>query len=312
MLPLLTGASLIYVGILELFIKNKFKNFIFALLVVISVNAQFQNAVSFKRSWELQRSFFNQLVIRAPGFKEDVVMLSNEISEINYVTDANLTAPFNWIYDPDNSFDEINNGLFYITRVGGSRIPALEKGQQIEYTYRFVPFSNSVDNMILYYYKPPACLKVVHPVYDRWNPLFMGVFNDIWDFSNIELIDPDGMASNNLPDFWELEDPTQNWCYYFQKADLARQFDDWDEIVRLGDEVLSTSYQAQDLTEYAPFIQGYAFTGDFENALYLTDYVISRSGYYRRQLCPIWQDIEQRNSIPDEIILELEEIIDCQ
>ena len=50
---------------------------------------------------------------------------------------------------------------------------------------------------------------------------------------------------------------SDDWCYYFQKAELAEQFHDWGRIVQLGDEARSKGLLPEDTTEWRPFIKGY-------------------------------------------------------
>jgi hypothetical protein len=65
---------------------------------------------------------------------------------------------------------------------------------------------------------------------------------------------------------------TQTWCYYFQKADLARQFGEWDEIVRLWNEAKSVGERADNGFEYIPFIEGLGHTGDWAQVKEMTKF----------------------------------------
>ena len=81
-------------------------------------------------------------------------------------------------------------------------------------------------------------------------------------YSDINLIDT--LAAPAFPPVALLgAEPTHGWCYYFEKASLARQRMDWQEIVRLGNEAASLGLRPDDYSEWIPFILGFAFTGDF-------------------------------------------------
>jgi len=56
-------------------------------------------------------------------------------------------------------------------------------------------------------------------------------------------------------------EPVHGWCYYYQKASLARQQLDWNEVVRLGDESSQLGLAPDDLSEWLPFIEGYKNLG---------------------------------------------------
>ena len=45
-----------------------------------------------------------------------------------------------------------------------------------------------------------------------------------------------------LPIFYGPE-PERDFCYYFEKAELARQFKDWDSVVKYGESALSLDDQ---------------------------------------------------------------------
>jgi hypothetical protein len=62
----------------------------------------------------------------------------------------------------------------------------------------------------------------------------------------------------------------QTWCYYFEKADLARQYGRWDEVARLWVEARFEGEQADNGFEYIPFIEGYGHLEDWEQVKLLT------------------------------------------
>ena len=53
-------------------------------------------------------------------------------------------------------------------------------------------------------------------------------------------------------------EPQNGWCYYYQKATLARQMGDWQEVARLGNKALAEGYYPSDRVEWMPFLQAYA------------------------------------------------------
>jgi hypothetical protein len=64
-------------------------------------------------------------------------------------------------------------------------------------------------------------------------------------------------------------EPAHTWCYYYQKADLARQYQDWQTIVNVGEEAFGQKYYPEELSELYPFVEGYARTGNWPRALVL-------------------------------------------
>jgi hypothetical protein len=80
------------------------------------------------------------------------------------------------------------------------------------------------------------------------------------------------------------KEPAYDWCYYYQKADLARQRRDWDEIVRLGEEAARLNLQPHDSIEWMPFVEAYAYSGEKDHAQDLAS-IVNENPYYRHQVC---------------------------
>ena len=65
-------------------------------------------------------------------------------------------------------------------------------------------------------------------------------------------------------------EPAHGWCYYFEKADLARQQGDWQQVAALADQAFGLGDYPNDPTERLPFIEGYAHVERWEQAMELT------------------------------------------
>ena len=79
-------------------------------------------------------------------------------------------------------------------------------------------------------------------------------------------------------------EPAHTWCYYYQQADLALQEGNWEEIVRIGDQVTRLDLSPDDRIEWAPFLQAYAAKGD-ATAFKATAAKIDRLPFVRREAC---------------------------
>jgi hypothetical protein len=82
----------------------------------------------------------------------------------------------------------------------------------------------------------------------------------IAQYSNIDLID----TSEGIkipPKIVFGNEPSHTWCYYYQKANLARQRGDWNEIVNLGERAAELGYGPQHTSEWMPFYVGYIQAG---------------------------------------------------
>ncbi|HQX01013.1 MAG TPA: hypothetical protein PLQ94_02810, partial [Anaerolineales bacterium] len=84
------------------------------------------------------------------------------------------------------------------------------------------------------------------------------------------------------------------WCYYFTKAELARQQNDWEQVVQLGNKAFALNDYPNDPTERFVFIEGYAHDGNWEKAMELSQvsYKVSKS-FVGPPLCKLWNRIER-------------------
>ena len=83
--------------------------------------------------------------------------------------------------------------------------------------------------------------------------------------SDVELIQ---QGEKNLPEQIYGKQNTETWCYFFEKADLARQYEDWNEVVRLWEKSQAIGEQADNGFEIIPFIAGPAISIHGQGSLY--------------------------------------------
>lgn len=290
-LPMIFGVSVLFVGLLDLLIRPRIvKVILLSVVIGLAVGAHFQTAISFQRDWNYQVSFFRQLSWRIPGMKEGSSLLTQELP-ITYSTDNSLAAPLNWIYASNISERTMPYNIFYLDLRLGSSIPELKEGLVISRDYRLLEFKGSLDDVIVLYHKPPGCLRVLHPIFDAHYPHLPVLIAGALPFSNLNriMVKPDTEA--NLPTHIFGTAPEPGWCYYFEKADLARQQGDWQQIVTLGDVAFQLDDSPNHASERVPFIQGYAFTGQWDRAVELTLEAIKINKFMEPMLCFIWDDI---------------------
>jgi hypothetical protein len=134
-------------------------------------------------------------------------------------------------------------------------------------------FSGNSKQMLLLSFNPELnrCLWVMQPQ-DVNLRLVSNDMRQLSTGSDISLIKLAEGEEPTLPEEIYGKQNTQTWCYYFEKADLARQYGRWDEVVRLWNESQSIGERADDGFEYIPFIEGLGHTGDWEQVKSLTKF----------------------------------------
>ncbi|MBT3339054.1 MAG: hypothetical protein HN855_07755 [Anaerolineae bacterium] len=312
-LPFIFGSVFTLVGVSSLILNKNLKNILLVLLIAFSAGRQFLWADEFRRDWNVQKNFFWQLSWRVPALEEDTLILLNE-GALKFYADNSLSAPLNWIYAPDATAENIPYMLFYPRTRFGIEGEKLVENQPLTHDFIAGEFHGNTSQMVLINFSPPGCLHIVDPEIDSENKFISDLLvRDAASFSRPHLILDEGQPS--MPDIYTPE-PKHGWCYYFEKADLARQHSNWDEVVRLGAQAFGSGDHPNDPTENFVFIEGYALTGDWAQAeqLSLRAYRVSRS-YMQPLLCSLWERIEKNapnNLEKERSLLDMRSEIGCQ
>jgi hypothetical protein len=289
-LAFMLGVSFILAGLLE-WVPARLRHIVVVILVGLAAGRQFLWANEFRRDWTYHKNLFWQMTWRAPGLEKATLVLMNE--ELEYYADNSLGAALNWIYAPDNHTDRVDYVLFYPTNRLGFSLPELQPGRPVKYDYLAGQFSGNTSQSVVFYYSPPGCLRLLDPEIDPANRLIPAdsLLREAARLSTTAPITEKQTA--RLPDAYGPE-PVHGWCYYFEKADLARQINDWAQVVRLGEVAFALEDYPNDPLERFVFIEGYAHVGKWEKAkeLSMTSYSVSKD-YVGPLLCILWNRIER-------------------
>ena len=302
------SASLL-VGLAGLIRRPEVRSVALSLLVALSIGKQIQFADSFRQDWDEQKSFFWQLAWRAPMIEPNTALVSDD-SGIKLSVDYSLSAPLNWIYNPSNPQGRMDYGFFFLgTRLHGE-IPALEKDQPIANAAGVGVFRGSTNDMLVYQFRPPSCLHVLDPLYNSEIPAppnSVDITKDMLadgipvltartlqalPLSDVSRIVDNGKAGAAPPPFLFGTEPAHTWCYYYQKADLARQQSDWDKVAELGDQAFAIPYLPNDASEFLPFIEAYLRLGRIDDAREWTRAANKQMPIIAPALCAVWQRVE--------------------
>jgi hypothetical protein len=292
-LPFMFGVSLIIAGLIEFIPRLNIRSFVLVLLVGLAAGRQFLWSVDYRRDWQAQKNLFWQMTWRAPGLKPNTLVLMNE--ELSFYADNSISAPLNWIYAPDNRSDQIDYVLFYPTNRLNSSLPAIEPDIPIRYDYLAGKFTGNTSQTVAFYYSESECLRLLES-FDVENRLLPAdsLMREAAALSNADRI----LANQGvvMPAIYGAE-PAHGWCYYFEKADLARQMGEWNEVVILADEAFELDEHFNDPVELFVFIEGYAHVGDWERAIELSkvSYRVSKD-YVGPLLCRLWERMETETS----------------
>lgn len=304
-LSFLLGVSFIFAGVLE-FLPSRVKLAAVMVFVSLAAGRQFLWANEFRRDWAYHKNLFWQMTWRAPGMEKNTMVLINE--ELSYYADNSLGAALNLIYAPENHSDSVDFVLFYPTNRTALK---LTPETPVNYDFLAGTFSGNTSQTLVFYYEPPKCLRLLDPEIDPYNRMIPddSMMREASALSSTAPIVDEPLAV--MPEIYGPE-PAHTWCYYFQKADLARQFGDWETVTRLGDAAFSLSDYPNDPVERFVFIEGYAHAGDWKKAVELstTSYKVSKA-FVGPLLCRLWSRIERETPPTPEQSTALAEVRDA-
>jgi hypothetical protein len=212
---------------------------------------------------------------------------------LRYTTDNSLTAPLNWIYAPDHQSGMMEFAILYLDQRLGGKISALEEAAPITIPSDQYPFESSISSSLVLYHAPQACVRILDPRYDLNLPGTPGLIEEALPFSNLTQINPAPASTITLPESIFGPTPSGSWCYYFEKADLARQQGDWAQVAQIGDIAFQLGDSPNHASERVPFIEGYAHVGEWETATKLTLEALKIDRFMKDMLCDTWTRIAQ-------------------
>ena len=295
-LPMAFGVVLMLGAILQsLRVSARSKIIFLSLLLGLSAGYHFLGANSYREEWERQRSFFQQLQWRAPSLLPGTALLSAELP-LEHYTDNSLTAPLNWIYAQGKDLQTLPYFFAYLDLRSDAELFGAGSGT-IRKTYRHLFFVGNSEDMLIFFYSPPACLRILDPDLDRRFPHLPEAIRDQVSRSNLARISPElDQANEAVFPYWTA-DPSESWCSYFEKADLARQLGDWTEVASLGDKAFALDDSPNHPAERTPFIEGYAMAGEWNKALQLTAEALDINPLMQPMLCDLWAHIAAESEV---------------
>jgi hypothetical protein len=300
-LALMFGASLLAAGLLEFASRRRLVwALLLGALIGLSAGYHFRVANQYRLEWNSLKQFVWQLSWRAPSIEPGTLLMTSE-QPYTHMTDNSLTAPINWIYADSRAEGEMDYLLYDLGSRLGVSLPDIHSGIEIEQVYRNLVFQGSTDRALVYYYTPPGCVKFLDPQYDLRLPQLPRYISDATGLSDIERIlstSPNGTAQPP-EDIFGIQ-PAPDWCYYFEKAELARQNGDWQQVRKLGEQAFALEKRLYPVNapEFLPYIEAHLRLGEASEAYDLSLRAFHLSPRLNRSLCDTW-DRAVAQGLPD-------------
>ncbi len=257
----ISGVVMIVAGIL-LSLQPRLRQIALFSLVFIAVTTHSLNADRWQTFWKYERETWWQLTWRAPDIQDDTLVMAYFRDGYRLQQDYEMWGPVNLIYRP-----------------GPAEAPAIQaevltvetaydimRGEVRSNFVRDIPITRDFRNLLLISLPTDnSCAHIIDgslPVYSEGENLLV---QQVGAYSRIDRIVPTGEAPLPPAAVFGAE-PGHGWCYYYQKASLARQLGDWEQIGELYDEILVKELKPGDQSEWIPFFEGLVNLGREDEA----------------------------------------------
>jgi hypothetical protein len=263
-------------------------------LITASVAFQVNHSVRYKNLAAYQNELIWQLAWRAPDLQPGTTLVTHKLPNLEYLSGNAIASQINWTYATEQ-VDENRAMKYFFLLLNSPQQEAVEEispDRSIHYRFRTWQFIGSTNQILAISENSKGCLRVLDAELTPVNTvveLYPKSMADAVNLSDLETIIKT-VTQKNPPAHLFGSEPAHTWCYYFEKADLARQQGDYSGSYALIKEANAKYFYPLDLTEWYPFIDSALHLGQFDEAAELSSRIILDSYLVHNGVCNTWQN----------------------
>ena len=286
-LPASLAGVILVVGLINILASKKLQLILISLLVGIAALTHRGLAVRVVSEEATVQNFWWQVYWRIPKIQEGTTLAVQYLT-IDYEDDTDIVwGPANFLYNP-----QPQPGIDLVKyKLAGTRLDqegiqnVIGEDAKISKPYRsHFMFLNYRKVLVM---SQPSTASCVHVIDGRWPELSQydkPQISQMFPHSNIEYALTTNDAKSTPLDFAFGTEPAHTWCFYYQKAELARQQGDWKAVAAIDTQAASQGLAPTDLVEWTPFLQAYAYLGQTEKMRQISAH-FKNDPFYNQQLC---------------------------
>jgi hypothetical protein len=282
------GLSIMLVGLLEwLSDRVTEKNVVICIMIGLAIHTHLYTAKEFQNSWEKQRRVYWQLYWRAPYIEPGTAIIApGEV--FNYVGIYSTSMGITLLYPPTENPQNMPYWFFSMGRGLYRNTEELVAGTSLTYSFRNYSFKGNSQNALIFYLPGEnQCMRILtgNDEIDRDVPK---ILKPVISISNPERITNNPDRDWKPPESIFGKEPEHTWCYFFEKAELARQSQDWEQVLTIMHDAEQRSYSPANVKEYLPLLEAYLYTNQIEEAQILTRHIKKLSDRVDDLTCNTW------------------------
>lgn len=292
------GVSILIAALLSCVKGRMLRNAIVAGLILIAMLTHHGNAVKYAQETSMYKMFWWQVSWRAPHIQRNTTLIA-DYPVGGAQEDYFVWGPASLIYYPDKQNPKAIQPGLYAAVLNANSVTKILTRERQQYHNRknILTYPNFRNILVLTQPTLSSCVHVIdgnrpeHSRNERDSIRVVGPYSEIEHVLTNE-------TSHSPPVLVFGPEPAHEWCYYYEKADLARQRGDWEAVMAIGNEALDKGFFPQDDIEWMPFLQAYAVAGDVHRLTEMAS-VIAVEPYISRQVC---QHISSMQGLSDPVM----------
>lgn len=312
-LPAQLGLSIFAVVLIEWLVDRQSRRFLlFGSLLGLSIFSHLYTANYYREAWEVQRQFYWQLYWRAPGILPKTALLSDS-EVVPSAGTYSTAAAMNMIYasEPVDPGD-LPYWFFNMGHQFGGQYDRFISGKNINARFRNWAFRGDAENSVLVDYDGEGCVNVIIPDPVE-NPLLPASLKEAVKNANPDRILTEDLLAGPSPAVVLGPEPAHAWCYYYEKAQLARQSGEWRAAVSLGEQARELGFRPKKAIEWLPFVDAYVKDNNLASALSLTRDAYTQDPRIQPHVCDYWQALlaDQPSKFTDSQRMDIRRKLEC-
>jgi hypothetical protein len=279
-----TGAVLILTALLMSLRTVRMQVIVSLALVAVATLTHFGNAIRFSQQTETLRNFWWQVAWRAPSIEEGTLLMAS-YPGVSIQEDYFVWGPANLVYYPEPQTDgKVFTPLSAVTLASDNRVKLLV-GAETEFLNRRGnrSFQNFQTPLVLTQPGTHACVRILdgdQPELSMSDDERLFLVSGTSNLNNV-IISED---FSRPPEIIFGPEPQRGWCYYYQRASLLRQMNDWQGVLEQEKLARKNGFSPQNDVEWMPFLQAHAMLDNQDDVMRIGR-IVKRDLFLKYQAC---------------------------